>query len=675
MLQKIRGMKITKKLVLVFSILIFVFAITSASLILLDNYSLANFRYFYDHPFQVTSKISDTRFLIQKINNDVTFAMIPEASFDLQAIQQDISLADSNISANIEILRSRYLGDPADIEAFVEDYQIWKYYRDKTIGLIQVKSNSAINQTLLSSLFQSNRMSDRLDKITNYAYGRANTFFSDANNSNTELIRVGIILAIVFCGISLIAAYVLSKNITKPIGEMIDVLNRADRGDEPGDMPSIARSDELGRVAIAIKDTLANMLNRQELNELRLIHERERLEERFRITLMSIGDGVIATDVEGNIEIINKAASELTGWEMHDAIGRALNEVFNIKNEDPELYHSNLVAEVLRAGYSIELESDTILVAKNGIIRSITDSASPIKDVSDNIVGMIVVFRDNTELKIAEDALKLSEKKYSSYIENAPDGVFVLNEKGQYIEANRAAAEMTGYSINELLHMTIGDLLAEQSQIAGMNHFKKLVDKGAARETLQHKHKDGTESWWIVDGVKLTENRFLGFAKDVTFQKNTEEKILYLSYHDELTGLYNRRFYEEELMRLDTKRNLPMSIVMGDLNGLKRINDAFGHEMGDELIRKSAQVIKKGCRADDIIARLGGDEFVIILPKTEAIKAEEINNRIKDLALNEKVGVMNISISLGYGTKNTKEEQIQDIFKKAEDHMYKQKRL
>jgi diguanylate cyclase (GGDEF)-like protein len=159
----------------------------------------------------------------------------------------------------------------------------------------------------------------------------------------------------------------------------------------------------------------------------------------------------------------------------------------------------------------------------------------------------------------------------------------------------------------------------------------------------------------------------------VILRKQAEEEIFYLSYHDQLTGLYNRRFYEEELKRLDTERNLPMTIVMGDVNGLKLINDSFGHSMGDKLLKKVAKVIKLGCRTDDIIARLGGDEFVIILPKTGAFETEQIIKSIIDLSLSEKVGFIDISISLGYETKNNVEENIEEIFKNAEDNMYKKK--
>ncbi|MFA6850613.1 MAG: diguanylate cyclase, partial [Selenomonadaceae bacterium] len=158
--------------------------------------------------------------------------------------------------------------------------------------------------------------------------------------------------------------------------------------------------------------------------------------------------------------------------------------------------------------------------------------------------------------------------------------------------------------------------------------------------------------------------------KDLVVQN---KKNSYLGFHDQLTGLYNRRFYEDELNRLDTKNNLPLTIAMGDVNGLKLVNDSFGHTMGDELLRKVAEAIKKGCRAGDIIARLGGDEFVIILPKTAGIEAKKVIKRIWEGASKEKVSSLTISISFGYATKKNEKENIQDIFKKAEDHMYKHK--
>jgi diguanylate cyclase (GGDEF)-like protein len=150
-------------------------------------------------------------------------------------------------------------------------------------------------------------------------------------------------------------------------------------------------------------------------------------------------------------------------------------------------------------------------------------------------------------------------------------------------------------------------------------------------------------------------------------------KIKKLSYYDSLTDIYNRRFFEEELKRLDTARQLPISIIMADLNGLKIINDSYGHKMGDYVLKRAAELLKKSIRKEDILARQGGDEFVILLAQTNPEEAAKIIRRIKN-----KTGMIEgtsipISIALGQATKTDKNEEIDEILKDADNQMYKNK--
>lgn len=290
------------------------------------------------------------------------------------------------------------------------------------------------------------------------------------------------------------------------------------------------------------------------------ITEQKRLEEALsnekkllETTLLSVGDGVISTDEEGNVIFLNKVAEDLTGWTQEEARKRSFEEVFQILDEDSEEIKENIVRKVLYQKKRVELSNHTILITKDKRRIPIENSAAPIVEEGGKIIGAVLVFRDVTE------------------------------------------------------------------------------------------------------------------------RKERQSKILYLSYHDQLTGLYNRRFYEEELLRMDKKENLPITIVMGDVNGLKLINDSFGHAFGDELLQKVAKVILNGCRGSDIVARLGGDEFVILLPKTDANLARKIIHRIKEFGQKETVGSINISISFGYETKYKETQVVEEIFKKAEDRMYKKK--
>lgn len=167
------------------------------------------------------------------------------------------------------------------------------------------------------------------------------------------------------------------------------------------------------------------------------------------------------------------------------------------------------------------------------------------------------------------------------------------------------------------------------------------------------------------------------FAEVITraIAKNlNDRKIEQLTYHDSLTGLYNRRFFEEEVKRLDTDRNLPVSILIADLNGLKIINDSYGHGKGDEILKKAAHILKSSFREDEILARQGGDEFAAILPNTPAKDIKKIARRIKKKCKKTKVNDrIPISIALGTATKVKREEDIVDIVKEADDNMYKNK--
>jgi diguanylate cyclase (GGDEF)-like protein/PAS domain S-box-containing protein len=267
-----------------------------------------------------------------------------------------------------------------------------------------------------------------------------------------------------------------------------------------------------------------------------------------------------------------------------------------------------------------------------------------------------------------------------SILKTILDAVILVNPDGMINYVNSEALELLGYKEYELLDKPFNMILPEETRLEIEDAVKKL-DHGSVRnkETLYLSRRN--KKIPIIFSASVCDDNYgeyIGFvavATDITEYKRREEQIKYLSYHDQLTGLYNRRYYEEELSRLDKERNLPISIIMGDVNGLKIVNDSLGHEKGDELLIKVSEALKKGCRADDIIARLGGDEFVVLLPKTDAAQAEGIIKRINEFLSAEKVGNLDVSVSFGYKVKKQERETMREVFKDAEDLMYKYKFL
>ncbi|NLV58730.1 MAG: diguanylate cyclase, partial [Clostridiales bacterium] len=182
-----------------------------------------------------------------------------------------------------------------------------------------------------------------------------------------------------------------------------------------------------------------------------------------------------------------------------------------------------------------------------------------------------------------------------------------------------------------------------------------------------------------IHGQDLSEKLFGYLAIDVTPRKQAEEELVHLSYHDFLTGIYNRRYYEEELKRLDRPEHLPLSIIMADINGVKLVNDAFGHAEGDRLINECCSIIAGCCRKTDMMARIGGDEFGILMPHTDHNTAMEILRKIQaalaDFDENDNHSKFRHSVSLGFSTKRTADEDVAKLINIAEEYMYQRKLL
>jgi diguanylate cyclase len=286
------------------------------------------------------------------------------------------------------------------------------------------------------------------------------------------------------------------------------------------------------------------------------------------------------------------------------------------------------------------------------------------------IANKELAFQNKEKEKRAQELLDINNllfnerQLFEKTLISIGDGVISIDRDKNVIFLNTVAEELTGWSKDE----AFGQPVYRVFNI--INEFTRAFDEDSVNKVMESKtvhilanhtiliSKDGSEKL-IEDSASPIldkDNDITGVViifRDYTEKRVRLKKIEFMNYHDELTGLYNRRFFEEELSRLNTSRNLPLSIVAGDINSLKLVNDSFGHLQGDELIKGVAQSIKDACREDDIVARMGGDEFSIILPKTSEEQAEKLIRRIKANLSKFKIDGVEASVSLGHGCKKT----------------------
>jgi PAS domain S-box-containing protein len=259
----------------------------------------------------------------------------------------------------------------------------------------------------------------------------------------------------------------------------------------------------------------------------------QELRERLATILTSIGDAVIVTDPQGRVEFMNPVAQNLTGWSQEDAAGQNLDSVFAIVNEETRLAVESPVAKVLREGVIVGLANHTVLIARDGTERPIDDSGAPVRDEDGTLTGVVLVFRDITERKLAEAALRESELRFRSVVESAVDAIIVADGEGRILSWNPAAQRIFGYAKDEVRGQPLTILMPERYREAHRRGLERMRATGESRliGTTLEAHglrKDGREfplecslAMWTVG----TETFFSGILRDLTERKRAERRL------------------------------------------------------------------------------------------------------------------------------------------------------
>lgn len=277
------------------------------------------------------------------------------------------------------------------------------------------------------------------------------------------------------------------------------------------------------------------------------------------------------------------------------------------------------------------------------------------------------------ELNASKEALHISEERNRAIVNALPDIVFTLSADGHFLDFHVTDEYLLLINKEDFMGKTIQDMFSAEIAEKGNKGISQAIQTGLLQmfeydlDLLDGRH------YYEARMVKSNGNEVVAIIRDITEAKNNRIYIEYLSYHDQLTGLYNRHFYEDEIKRLDTEINLPMTIALLDVNGLKLTNDAFGHLAGDKLLKNVADLLKRNCRLSDVIARIGGDEFIILFPKTTSVEVSKIVKCIYKEASEMHFDNIVLSVSIGWDTKTSMKQSMNELFVKAEDHMYRKK--
>ncbi|MEQ8175205.1 MAG: PAS domain S-box protein [Syntrophomonadaceae bacterium] len=297
----------------------------------------------------------------------------------------------------------------------------------------------------------------------------------------------------------------------------------------------------------------------------------------------------------------------------------------------------------------------------------------------EGLPAVIAVGYDISSHKRIQEALVQSESNFRQLADTAPTLIFVMRDS-RLIYVNQTFENQTIYSRKECLGMNIWEFIHPDHR----EWIKYLSEQGRPESTSPGRYqakllrKDGSVAWGDFSTSEIIFNdqpAILGVGIDVSDRKQAEEQITYLSYHDKLTSLFNRAYAEEMLQKLDSEENFPLSFILGDVNGLKLVNDAFGHTHGDNLLKSAARILTTSCGGQGLVARWGGDEFVLLLPRCDENEALQLCSRISDACNAFPHFPVQISISLGLAVKRSAGQSIEEISKEAEDLMYRNKLL
>ena len=424
--------------------------------------------------------------------------------------------------------------------------------------------------------------------------------------------------------------------------------------------------------------------------------------------ISSTSFAVVRLDKNHNIITCNKAFEDLFGYQCDEIIGKQLDDM---------IASDHLRDEASQISRSVSSGNLTRMISqrkrKNGDLVDVEIVGVPVS-VGGEKLGILGLYHNISDRLLTEKALKESEARFKSLFNESPislweedfsEAKMILERIGSkemiieklnqdYILVNECVQAVKILDINQATldlynAKSKTELIQDLSQILvvdSLEEFRQelfaLINGETSYECEIYQKKLTGEliyGWLrlsVPPGYEDSWKRVHISIVDITDRKKAEEKLRFMSFHDSLTGLYNRAYFEEELDRLESGRQYPISIISCDLDGLKQINDTLGHDVGDKAIKSAAKILGGGTfRKEDVVARIGGDEFVILLPSVDLDQNPIIIERLEQGIQNHNTSNLDddlyrpISMSYGYSIVH-KGSSLVSGYKAADQDMY-----
>lgn len=397
------------------------------------------------------------------------------------------------------------------------------------------------------------------------------------------------------------------------------------------------------------------------------------LVEIYMSFLINIPCPVWIAGFDFKILFLNKFFENQYSIQLKNAIGKSIEEILQI--EKATIFNEKLQERMEKSEVYVE---ETLI---QGAYIQCNIFSIPYNMGKSRVMAGVLL--DITDRKLREADLEKQKNILRTIIDAVPESIFYKDKESKFIGYNKKFQEFYyKRGVKEILGKTDLEIYSDETVAKRfIEHDQKIMNTKKATY-YEHRIKDENGNDIIEENVKIpiVDNNgmvwgVVGLSRDITERKVMEERFRYLSEIDMLTGLYNRYSFEEKIKELRYEEHLPLGIIMGDVNGLKLINDTFGHLEGDNLLINISQILKEICYPKGYVFRWGGDEFVILIPNCNESQCEEITREVTKKCEEREYKYMKLSIALGVGIIHNLEEEIYDCITKTEEKVYRQKLL